>query len=66
MAKKKVPMASPYPVRFDEETYLKLQQLASIESRSMNKQIELAVKHMISDYEKNNGVIEVDVDALNE
>lgn len=66
MKKSKSPQAPPYPVRLDAITYLKIRAIAELESRSMNKQIELSIKRMISDYEKQNGEICVDANDLDE
>lgn len=45
-------------LRLDEETLKKITHIAKMESRSLNSQIEYAVKRLIADYEKNHGAIQ--------
>ena len=51
-----------YPLRLDEELMEKLKIVSSKNSRSVNRQIEYLVACCISQYEKENGAIEIDLD----
>lgn len=64
--KKPVKMSKPYPIRIEETLYLKLQKISSLESRSMNKQIELVLKTFVSNYEIEHGTVTVNADDLYE
>ena len=44
-------------LRLDEPTYKKVVHIANVESRSLNAQIEYAVKKLIADFEKSHGAI---------
>ncbi len=52
--------------RCDDELYLKVKAIASKEFRSVNQQIILVLTNYIADYERANGTIEIDTDALYE
>lgn len=49
----------PTMLRLPEEMHLKIKQLANIDHRSMNMEIEYALAKFISEYETQNGVIQV-------
>lgn len=54
--------ANPYPLRIDKTLMAKFKVIANDNSRSVNKEIEVAIKRIISDYEKEHGEIKVDLD----
>lgn len=56
--------ANPYPLRVDRTIMEKFKVVASNNGRSVNKEIEMLMKQVIADYERNNGLIEIP--ALNE
>jgi hypothetical protein len=56
--------ANPYPLRVDKLIMEKFKIIASNNGRSVNKEIEMLMKQVIADYERNNGLIEAP--ALNE
>jgi len=53
-------------VRIDDETYLKLRVIAKRDERSANSLILVTLKKLVAEYEAQNGIINVDVDALYE
>lgn len=59
-------MANPYPIRLEEELYLKLKIISEQGSRSMNKQIVLMLKKSVQSYESQHGEISVNPDDLYE
>jgi len=52
---------NPYPLRLDSEIMEKTKYIAKENGRSVNKEIEMILKKIISDYEKSNGQIQIDV-----
>ncbi|KAB4603743.1 Arc family DNA-binding protein [Pseudoflavonifractor phocaeensis] len=48
---------NPFSLRMDETVMAKLRILAQANSRSINKEIEFAVKEQIKAYERENGPI---------
>ena len=54
-------MAASYvfPLRLDDELREKLRTIANSNSRSLNKEIEFAIKQYLQAYEKEHGTIEV-------
>ena len=52
----------PYPLRLDKEILNKLKIIAKENGRSLNKEIEYLAKKHINEYEKDNGIIEVEQD----
>jgi len=56
--------ANPYPLRVDKTIMEKFKVIASNNGRSVNKEIEMVMKRVIADYERENGLIEIP--ALNE
>ena len=54
--------ANPYPLRKDKTLMAKFKVIANDNGRSVNKEIEVAIKRIISDYEKEHGEIKVDLD----
>ena len=54
--------ANPYPLRIDKTRMAKFKVIANDNGRSVNKEIEVAIKRIISDYEKEHGEIKVDLD----
>jgi hypothetical protein len=48
--------------RFDEDLLRKITYIAKKESRSLNNQVEYAVKRLVADYEKEHGPIPLDSD----
>lgn len=49
---------NPFSLRLDEIIMAKLKIMAQLNSRSINKEIEFAVKEQIKSYEKEHGPIE--------
>ena len=50
---------NPYSLRLEKTVMAKLRVLAQVNSRSVNKEIEFAVKEQIKAYEAENGPIPV-------
>ena len=50
---------SRYTLRIPSTLYQKLKHTASLNSRSRNKEIEMAIKRYINDFERLNGEISV-------
>lgn len=50
--------ANPYPLRVDKLIMEKFKIIASNNGRSVNKEIEMLMKQVITDYERSNGLIE--------
>lgn len=50
--------------RLEDSLYLKAKYLATKENRSFNNWIEMVIKEIINDYEKENGEILVNTDDL--
>ena len=57
-------MKKSYPLRINEDLFLKIQQIANISSRSINKELEFILNQFVADYEKQNGEIIVNTDDL--
>ncbi len=55
--------ANPYPLRIEKEILEKAKFIAKENGRSLNKEIEFVLKKHIAQYEKDYGVIQVDLDA---
>lgn len=55
--------ANPYPLRIEKEILEKAKLIAKENGRSLNKEIEFVLKKHITQYEKDYGVIQVDLDA---
>lgn len=53
-------------LRLDDESYLKLCKLAKDENRSFNNFVVTLLHRYLNDYERANGTIEIDTDALYE
>lgn len=51
-------------LRMDDDLYLKLKEIARRESRSYNQQAVYILKSFVDQYEKENGIIDVDCDEL--
>lgn len=51
----------PTMLRLPENIHIKLKQLSALEHRSMNMEIEFALSKYISEYETENGPIDVQV-----
>ena len=51
--------ANPYPLRVDRNIMEKFKVIAYNNGRSVNKEIEMLMKQAITDYEQNNGLIEI-------
>lgn len=51
----------PYALRVDEIAFEKLRIISNANHRSVNSQIEALIEHCISDYEKENGKISINV-----
>jgi len=49
-------------IRIDDETYLKIQEIAKRDNRSASNLIVFVIKKFVAEYESKNGIIEVDVD----
>ena len=50
-----------YALRVDEKAFEKLKIISASNHRSFNSQIEALIERCISEYEKDNGKIQVDV-----
>ena len=50
---------NPYPLRLDKAVMAKLRVVAQANSRSVNKEIEFAVKEQIKRFEAENGPISI-------
>lgn len=59
-----MPQQNPYPLRIDINAMMKFKIIAKENGRSVNKEIEILIKHAITEYEKENGEIKIDPDAL--
>lgn len=62
-------LINPYPLRIDEELMEKLKYIANENSRSVNREIEFAIKKLVKEYEEENKidiskVLEKDKDKL--
>lgn len=62
-------LINPYPLRIDEELMEKLKYIANENSRSINREIEFAIKKLVKEYEEENNidiskVLEKDKDKL--
>ncbi len=62
-------LINPYPLRIDEELMEKLKYIANENSRSVNREIEFAIKKLVKEYEEENNidiskVLEKDKDKL--
>ena len=57
-------MKKSYPLRIDEDLFLKIQQIANLSSRSVNREIEYILNSFVCDYEAQNGKITVNIDDL--
>ncbi|AMJ42348.1 Arc family DNA-binding protein [Anaerotignum propionicum] len=55
---------NPYPLRIDKNTMDKFKIIAKENGRSVNKEIEILLKNVISEYEAEHGKIEIDEDEL--
>lgn len=51
--------ANPYPLRIEQTTMDKIKFIAKENGRSVNKEIEFQLKKSVSDYEKENGTIQI-------
>lgn len=56
--------ANPYPLRIDKTIMDKFKFIAKENGRSINKEIEIALKNIISDYENEHGQITVSQDLV--
>ena len=62
-------LINPYPLRIDEELMEELKFIANENSRSVNREIEFAIKKLVKEYEEENNidiskVLEKDKDKL--
>ena len=62
-------LINPYPLRIDEELMEKLKYIANENSRSVNREIEFAIKKLVKEYEEEKNidiskVLEKDKDKL--
>ncbi len=62
-------LINPYPLRIDKELMEKLKYIANENSRSVNREIEFAIKKLVKEYEEENNVdiskvLEKDKDKL--
>ena len=62
-------LINPYPLRIDEDLMEKLKFIANENSRSVNREIEFAIKKLVKEYEEENNVdiskvLEKDKDKL--
>ena len=51
--------ANPYPLRVDPVLMNKIKVIASVNGRSVNKEIEIRIKQVVSQYEAEYGKINV-------
>lgn len=51
--------ANPYPLRVDKTIMGKFKVMAAENGRSVNKEIEILMKHAISNYEEKHGLIQL-------
>ena len=51
--------ANPYPLRVNKQIMDKFKILAANNGRSVNKEIEILMKQIVLQYEKENGVIQL-------
>ncbi len=49
-------LINPYPLRIDEELMEKLKYIANENSRSVNREIEFAIKKLVKEYEEENNI----------
>lgn len=49
-------LINPYPLRIDEELMEKLKFIANENSRSVNREIEFAIKKLVKEYEEENNI----------
>ena len=47
---------NPYPLRIDEDLMEKLKFSANVNSRSVNREIEFAIKKLVKEYEEENNI----------
>ena len=47
---------NPYPLRIDEELMEKLKYIANENSRSVNREIEFAIKKLVKEYEEEKNI----------
>lgn len=52
--------ANPYPLRVDKNIMDKIKYIAKENGRSTNKEIEVSLKSIIFEYEKENGKISIE------
>lgn len=57
-------MKKSYPLRLDEDLFLKIQKISKLSSRSINREIEFILAQFVNNYEKENGEITVNTDGL--
>ena len=50
-----------YPLRISEELMQKLEELAIIDNRTRNKEIEYILQKYVNDYETNNGQLKINM-----
>ena len=55
---------NPYPLRIDDIVMNKIKETANIYGRSINKEIEFALKQYIASYEQAHGEIKLPEEAL--
>ncbi|HCR83536.1 MAG TPA: hypothetical protein DIW07_09015 [Lachnospiraceae bacterium] len=53
-----------YPLRIDKITMEKFKMVAKENGRSVNKEIEILLKNVVTEYEVEHGKIEIDEDEL--
>lgn len=51
--------ANPYPLRVDKTLMEKFKVISANNGRSVNKEIEMLIKQVVSKYEQDNGAIEI-------
>lgn len=56
--------SNPYPLRVDKEIMDKFKVISKNNGRSVNKEIEIMLKKIVIDYEKENGIIPVNTESL--
>ncbi len=49
-------LINPYPLRIDEELMEKLKYIANENSRSVNREIEFAIKKLVKEYEEEKNI----------
>jgi len=55
--------SNPYPLRIDPTIMKKIKFISKENGRSINKEIEVILKNIVNEFEKLNGIIEIDINS---